>query len=255
MKRFLALALLLTSTLTAHAERFKPVKLPTPIQATIPRKASQWLSGTIAGNPRLFLAFYSVPTSEAGQPATFKLDIWQRSGKAKPRRLHSITLPNNDYFTRSLTEKERGYAIIKASTEWLRPSTRQTPILRLSCESFNGANANTRGMLFLLVFPRGLKNKPFVQEFENHSDWDGGVAHALDKIDETGIVRMTRTFWGHHGDSLTSETLRWNGTAFLAPPKAPVVCPPAPTPDPNASLPQSEPLPPPHIPQFETPSN
>jgi hypothetical protein len=224
MKRFLTIALLLSTAFTAHAERFKPVKLPAPIQATIPRKASSWLYGTIAGNPRLVLAFYSVPNKEAKQPATFKIDIWQRSGKAKPRRLHSIILPDNEYFRLNLTEKARHFAVIEASSLWLRSSTQQTRVLLIRCDSMSGFNADTRGINFLLVFPKGLKNKPLVQQFDDFAVWDGGATHDFSKTDESSIIQVTRTTWARDasGEMVYSSTpLRWNGTAFVQAPQTP----------------------------------
>lgn len=221
MKRFLAVSLLLVSTLAAQAEPFKNTKLPAPIQAVMPGKASNWFSGTITGNPSLYLVFYSVPNSKGKQQTTFKLDIWQRSGKAKPRRLHSITLPDDDYLKYSFTKEFRRYTTIDASRLWLRSSTRQTPVICLTFTSHNSVNANTSGGNMLFIFPGGFKNKPLIQQFGNGSDQYQGVTHTFDTTDANGIIQVTRNSWINSLDESTKDTstvLRWNGTAFVSPP-------------------------------------
>lgn len=152
---------------------------------------------------------------------TFKLDVWQKQGKASPRHVQTVVLENR-LFSDLFLEDQLKETKVKASLHWLRRSTRQSPVLELEIKlgDFASINHDVRSAHLVLVFPGGFKNKPSVQRFDSNETMESGTTIDLSKTDPKGLLVVKSQTWDSNdpgGTRSIQSTFNWNGQEFAVP--------------------------------------
>ena len=210
--------------------------IPTALRASLPRGGKTWFlakAPTTLRKPETWLHFFSIPTKRRvprNLADAFKFNqrdyvfnVWERTGttqRKRFRRVNSVPLSGAAFLQGILFEDSAQYTITNGYMLWLRESSRQTPIFRLSFVVGNGVNANAVGADLLFVFRSGMQSHPYVQQFVNFDEFHERARHNYDQTDEQGVLMIKRKASVNKtidSDPVHSETeYRWDGRRFIS---------------------------------------
>jgi len=226
-----ALLLLIT---TPHAAQdalnvHRVSRVPAIMRAQIPRGGVTRFCGRapiVPGGRETWLHFYRIPTrrrapSDAANPYEFNphdyvLGVFGRTGAQRRARLrlsNSVRMSGDKFFQQNHTTRE--FESVTAHILWLRPATRQTPILWLRCAVNNSSIAAPYENDILITFTHALSGQTSAQDFDDSSAYAWSIQNSYDKTDESGMLVITRKTHGGDSPRYTEERWRWNGRAFV----------------------------------------
>lgn len=244
MKALYVVLIVLSSTITccpilraqnAVSDLRKIQQAPASVRALMPKKAKHVFAGVWkmplldkgkVKSGEVLLHFYALPMrqirSSGSNPTTqaYFLNIFTRSilnRKSHWRRLQAVRVGS-----------QGSYSFADSFIMWLDPKQRRMPIIGLHLS--DPADFTTSGNQVLIIFPKGLSDKPVVQSFVYWGTNSETLNVKFDTTDERGFLVVIKSYQGQNaeaygfpkpdqgverfGDEQTHMNLYWNGKQF-----------------------------------------
>lgn len=226
MKPFLLALFLAFSSLTAYAHPLDRAKVPKGWSRCVPKGDVVWNFRRLEDEK--IPTYACITYTPRRRPAKFKgawrpelpdylkLAIWRRSGQARPKRLNALAIDSKELLLEPLTPREVGLSTLSIESAWLKPSTRQSPLLILHGRHGNELNGDQYGTDLFLAFPGGYSRAPVKLALRYESSLIRVLTNTLGLSGDAEFTRIQHAEFSFPDQfPITSQDFLWDGSAYV----------------------------------------